>query len=439
MKTINTFFIRTYGCQMNENDSEILATQLENRGLKKALVEEKADLLIFNTCSVRDLAERKVLGKIGRMGKAKKRQIIGIAGCMAQSKKEKLLEKFSHVDFLIGTNNISDINKVLDEVLATSTQVSKTEERYETELDYLFAKRDNKLKASVSIIRGCDKFCTYCIVPYTRGREISRPFESILAECQSLAHKGYKEIVLLGQNVNSYGKDFKDQKFLFHDLLYKLDAIKGLERIRFLTSHPVDITLDLMYAIRDLGSVCEYVHFPLQAGSNKILKKMHRIYTKEEYLEKVNLLYKLIPDIALGTDIIVGFPTETDEEFEETYALFKEIKYSQAFIFAYSPRKNTPSYRFTDDVTKEQKGIRLQKMLDLFQTVKNEKNESLKGSIVEVLVEEFNLEKNQLKGKTRQWDKVIFFGDKSLLYSLQKVKITAFNHHTLIGELILSH
>jgi tRNA-2-methylthio-N6-dimethylallyladenosine synthase len=333
MRNINTFFIRTYGCQMNELDSELMVGQLEKRGLKRTREEDEADLLIFNTCSIRDLAERKVMGKIGRLGKKDKKALIGVTGCMAMAKKETLFRKLPHIDFIIGTNNISDLNNVLDEVLTTGRPSIRTDDQFEENLDYLVAKRDDPVKAFVSIIRGCDKFCTYCVVPYTRGQEVSRPPESIEEECRKLVGQGYKEITLLGQNVNSYGKDKPEWSCLFHDLLYRLDKIPGLERVRFMTSHPVDITLNLMQAIRDLPSLCEFVHFPLQAGSNRILKKMHRIYTIEQYLEKVALLREIVPNISLGTDIIVGFPTETEEEFMETYKWIKEIKYSVAYIY----------------------------------------------------------------------------------------------------------
>ena len=274
MQEPKTYFIRTYGCQMNELDTEIMAGQLQKRGLVPVLDEENADILIFNTCSIRDLAERKVMGKLGKMGRGKKHhRLIGLTGCMAMAKKDSLFRKFPHLDFVLGTNNITDLGSVIDEALYTRRQVLKTEDKFEENLDYLSAKRDNKVKASVSIIRGCDKFCTYCVVPYTRGQEVSRPPESIVEECRRLVDQGYKEITLLGQNVNSYGKDQPEWNCLFHDLLYRLDQIPGMERIRFMTSHPVDITLELMQAIRDLPSLCEFVHFPIQAGSSRILKK----------------------------------------------------------------------------------------------------------------------------------------------------------------------
>lgn len=434
-----TYFIRTYGCQMNELDTEIMAGQLEKRGLIAAPSEESSDILIFNTCSIRDLAERKVMGKLGQVTRGeKKHKLIGVTGCMAMAKKDSLFRKFPHLDFVVGTNNITDLGAVLDEALYTRRPVFKTDDRFEENLDYLAAKRDSKIKASVSIIRGCDKFCTYCVVPYTRGQEVSRSPDSIIEEVKKLADQGYKEITLLGQNVNSYGKDQPEWNCLFHDLLYRLDPIAGIKRIRFMTSHPTDITVELMHAIRDLPSVCESVHFPIQAGSSRILKKMHRIYTKEQYLEKVRLLREIVPNVALGTDIIVGFPTETEEEFQETYEILKQIRYSVAFIFSYSPRKGTPAIRWKDDIPEEVKEERLKKLLQLQNQIGTEQLQAMLGSTHEVLVEKFNPEKGQLKGRTKCWKKIIFEGDEKLVGTLQQVKIHSYIHQTLLGEMASS-
>lgn len=436
MRQIKSFFIRTYGCQMNELDSELMVGQLEKRGLIRTREESEADLLIFNTCSIRDLAERKVMGKIGKLGTKDKRALIGVTGCMAMAKKETLFRKLPHIDFIIGTNNISDLNNVLDEVLTTGRPAIRTDDQFEENLDYLVAKRDDPVKAFVSIIRGCDKFCTYCVVPYTRGQEVSRPPESIEEECRKLVDQGYKEITLLGQNVNSYGKDKPEWNCLFHDLLYRLDKIPGLERIRFMTSHPVDITINLMQAIRDLPSLCEFVHFPLQAGSNRILKKMHRIYTVEEYLEKVAQLREIVPNVSLGTDIIVGFPTETEEEFQQTYHWVKKIKYSVAFIFAYSARKGTPAFRWKDDIPEEVKNDRLHRLLSLYEEIAAEEKKAMLGTEVEILVESRNRDELHLKGRTRCWKKVVFPGEDQLIGTLQKVKINGYSHQTFLGELL---
>ena len=418
---------------MNELDTELMVGQLEGRGLTRTGEEKEADLLIYNTCSIRDLAERKVMGKLGQLGRIKKnRPVIGVTGCMAMAKKESLFKKIPHVDFVLGTNNISDLSQVLDEVVGTGKQTLKTDDQFEENLDYLVAKRDDPVKAFVSIIRGCDKFCTYCVVPYTRGQEVSRSPDDIEQECRLLAEKGYKEITLLGQNVNSYGKDQPEWGCLFHDLLYRLDKVEGIERIRFMTSHPVDITVDLMHAIRDLPSLCEFVHFPLQAGSSRVLRKMHRIYTKEQYMEKVALLREIVPNVSLGTDIIVGFPTETDEEFEETFKALEEIRYSVAFLFAYSARKGTPAYRWKDDVPEEVKQARLKRLLDLHTRIGAEQRQEMLGQEVELLIESHK--NGQVKGRTRCWKNAVLPGDESLVGTLQKVKVNGYSHQTLLTE-----
>lgn len=420
---------------MNELDTEIMVGQLKNRGLTRVYEEEDADLLVFNTCSIRDLAERKVMGKLGKLGKSKKRRpIIGITGCMAMAKKEDLFKKVPHIDFVLGTNNITDLDQVLTEVLENETKSIRVDDQFEENLDYLVANRDDKVKAFVSIIRGCDKFCTYCVVPYTRGQEVSRSPESIIEECKILADQGYKEVTLLGQNVNSYGKDKPEWKCLFHDLLYQLDKIDGLERIRFMTSHPCDITTDLMYAVRDLQSLCEFVHFPIQAGSSRILKKMHRIYTKEQYLEKVTNFKRIAPEVSLGTDIIVGFPTETEEEFEETMDVFREIQYSVAFLFTYSPRKGTPALRWKDDIPQSVKDERLKRLMELHNSIVSQQRLAMLGATTEVLVEK-RLKDGKYKARTRCWKNVVFEGSDDMIGTLQMVNLQSYNHQTFLAKL----
>lgn len=436
MKNPQTFFIRTYGCQMNELDSEIMVGILERRGLKRIEDENTADLLLFNTCAIRDLAERKVMGKLGKLGKNLQHSpLIGVTGCMANAKKDSLFQKLPHIDFVMGTNNIHDLDHILDEVLTTGKHAIRTDDQFTHELNYIGATRDDKVKAYISIIRGCDKYCTYCVVPYTRGPEVSRHPDHIVEECKHLAQQGYKEIILLGQNVNSYGKDCPEWSTLFHDLLYRIDAIPGIERVRFMTSHPVDITRDLMLALRDLRSLCEFVHFPMQAGSNRILKKMHRIYTVEEYLEKVEMLRSLVPNVALGTDIIVGFPTETEEEFMETYNLVKKLEFSVSFIYSYSPRNGTPAMRWKDDIPEEVKEDRLKRLLAVQEEITAKHRQEMLGKEVEVLVESCSLKDDSLlKGRTRCWKNVLFKGPKSLIGTLQTVKIHSYTHQTLLAE-----
>lgn len=437
MNNPKTFFVKTYGCQMNELDTEVMAGMLKERGLEETVNEDEADLLLFNTCSIRDLAERKALGKIGKLGKTlKKEAIIGVTGCMANAKKETLFKKLPRIDFVLGTNNIHELNNVIDEVLASRKKVFRLANKFEHEIDYLVARREDKHKAHISIIRGCDKFCTYCVVPYTRGPEVSREPVHIIEEASRLVDQGYKEITLLGQNVNSYGKDCPEWNCLFHDLLYKLDAIKGLERVRFMTSHPIDITRELMEAVRDLPSLCEFIHFPLQAGSNRILKKMHRIYTKEQYFEKIRLFREICPDVVFGTDIIVGFPTETEEEFLETYEALKEIEYGVAFLFEYSPREGTPAMRWKDDIPEDVKSDRLQRLLKLQEGIYAKHRQLFLDKSVEILVENEAMKNDGLlKGRTRCWKNVVFEGPKELIGTLQTVRIHGFNHQTLRGTL----
>ena len=438
MKNPKTFFVKTYGCQMNELDSEVMAGMLEGRGLKKVSDETEADLLIFNTCSIRDLAERKAMGKIGRLGRTNHRKaIIGVTGCMANAKKESLFKKLPHIDFVLGTNNIHNLNNVLDDVLSSKGQIHLTDERFEHEIDYLSASREDKVKAHVSIIRGCDKFCTYCVVPYTRGPEVSRSPESIEEEVRRLVDTGYKEVTLLGQNVNSYGKDKAEWNCLFHDLLYRLDKISGLKRIRFMTSHPVDISRELMEAVRDLPSVCEFVHFPIQSGSSRILRKMHRIYTLEQYMEKIHLFKEICPKVVLGTDVIVGFPTETEEEFLMTYNALKEIEYGLAFIFAYSPRNGTPAMRWKDDIPEEVKLDRLHRLSELQEGINQKHRQKILSTEVEVLVEKVSIKDDEmLKGRTPCWKNVIFPGKPELFGTLQNVRVHSYSNQTLIGEIV---
>lgn len=435
MQFPQTFYLRTYGCQMNELDSEFIVGLLENRGLQRVEKEEEADLILFNTCAVREMAENKVIGKLEEIFHEEKRALIGLVGCLAVAKKEELLKKFPGLDFLIGPKQLSQLSQILDEAIAQKKTISRVDVTASSEADYGMAKRESKIKAYVSIMQGCNKFCTYCIVPYTRGREVSRTPSSVLEEVKKLVSLGYREVTLLGQNVNSYGKDRPEWKILFPDLLYQLNET-GMKRIRFLTSHPIDISIDLMQAIRDLPSVCEFVHFPLQSGSTRILQKMHRIYTKEEYAEKASLLKSIVPDVALGTDIIVGFPTETEEDFLETFSLFEQVRFSAAFIFAYSPRKGTSAARFEDDVPLNTKEERLQRMLALYHRIDREEKEKRLGTTAEILVERFNKDHQKLKGKTRRFEKVIFDGDPKMIGTLQKVRLESFQHQTFIATIL---
>jgi tRNA-2-methylthio-N6-dimethylallyladenosine synthase len=432
---MKTFFIRTYGCQMNELDSELVIGLLKKRGLKRVFLEKNADLILFNTCSIRDLAERKIMGKLGLLSRKKKKAVIGILGCMVMTKKKKLLEKFENIDFILGTNNILDINNILDEIISKKTKISKISEKKEnfSKKNFPLYQRSHKVKAYISIIKGCNNFCSYCIVPFTRGREVSRDIKSIEEECLHLRDQGYKEITLLGQNVNSYQINTPSKKIKFPDLLYQLDKIEGIERIRFLTSHPKDFSKELMFAIRDLKALCEFIHLPVQSGSNKILKKMNRFYTKEKYLKIVENLKKIIKNISFGTDIIVGFPGETEKDFLETLNLFKEVKFTQAFIFAYSKRKGTAAYNLKE-LDEKVKKERLQILLKLYKDILKQESKKFLNSRLEVLVDNFNKEK-YLKGKTRCFKKVIFKGNENLIGTLQNIQLKNYKNDTFIGEI----
>ncbi len=423
---------------MNELDSEVMVGQLKRRGMVRSEKEDDADLLIFNTCSIRDLAERKALGKVGQLSRRKKPStLIGITGCMANAKKESLFRKLPAIDFAIGTSNIHELEAVIDEVLETKRPVLRADDTFFRELDYAQAERNSRVSAYVSIIRGCSKYCTYCVVPYTRGEEVSRAADSIEQECRKLVDEGYREITLLGQNVNSYGNDRPEWGFTFADLLTRLDAINGLERIRFMTSHPVDISPDLMRAIADLPSLCEFVHFPIQAGSDRILKKMHRMYTRDSYLQKVEQLRSLIPNVALGTDIIVGFPTETESDFLQTAEVFEKLDYSAAFLFAYSQRNGTPATRWQDDIPEPIKQERLQHLLQLHERAIAKQRHRLLGDIGEVLVEGISpRDPSQVVGRTRCWKNVVFPGGSDLVGTLQLVRFHSYSHQTLIGKAV---
>ncbi|MGH2331895.1 tRNA (N6-isopentenyl adenosine(37)-C2)-methylthiotransferase MiaB [Thermoanaerobacter mathranii] len=435
------YHIETYGCQMNVHDSEKLAGMLEKMGYKYTENLEQADVLLFNTCAVREHAEIRVLGRVSQMKELKARNpnlIIGVSGCMMQEKNvvEAIKEKYSYIDIVFGTHNIYKFPQLLWEALNSQDIVIDVIEDTKNVIEELPVKRDSNLKAWVNIIYGCNNFCTYCIVPYTRGREKSRKPEDIVAEVKELAQKGYKEITLLGQNVNSYGKDL-DENITFAKLLYKLNEIEGIERIRFMTSHPKDISDELIYAMRDLNKVCEHLHLPVQAGSNKILKKMNRKYTKEHYLEIIDKVRSNIPDIAITTDIIVGFPGETEEDFLETLDLVERVRFDAAYTFIYSKRAGTVAANMPDQVDDAVKHERLERLIELQNKISLEKSAELRGKIVEVLIEGISKrDSNKLTSRTRTNKVVHFVGDESLIGKLANIKITETKAWTMQGELV---
>ncbi|HBK28134.1 MAG TPA: tRNA (N6-isopentenyl adenosine(37)-C2)-methylthiotransferase MiaB [Dialister sp.] len=385
------YFTLTYGCQMNESDTERINGQLEELGYEPAETMDEADIIIMNTCSIRQNAEEKVYGKIGEIKKLKEknpRLLLGIAGCMAQENKGKLIERMPIIDFVIGPYHIHDLKDIISNENAKGSHVVKTERNPHSVSDYsdLKAVRKSHIFAWIPIMQGCNKFCTYCIVPYTRGRELSRPVEAICKEIQELADEGYKEVTLLGQNVNSYGLDFRNGTD-FGTLIRAIDKIDGIERVRYMTSHPRDMTFDMVDAMAASPKVVRHMHLPVQHGSTEMLKAMNRGYTIERFKELVAYVRKKMPDIALTTDLITGFPGETEEMHQETVKLLKEIRFDSCYTFIYSPRKGTPAARMENQIDDETKHRRLQELMDVENEISLELNKEMEGKTYTVIVE----------------------------------------------------
>ena len=435
-----TYFIHTYGCQANYVDEENMSGMLEKAGLTKASEIEKADVIILNTCAVRENAEQKVFGQIGNLKaikQADKTKLIAVCGCMVQQKHiiDFVLDKYKHVDLIFGTHNIQELPQMMAEVIEKNVRLVNVKSSSEEIKENLPNKRLSSYKAFVNIAYGCDKFCTYCIVPYTRGKERSRKMEDILKECLDLKNKGYKEITLLGQNVNSYGKDFKDGT-TFAKLLGKVAEL-GIPRVRFLTSHPWDFSIELIDTIAKYDNICKYIHLPVQSGSTEVLKLMNRKYTAETYKKLVDTIRERIPGVALSTDIIVGFPNETYEQFLETVEMVKYVKYESAFTFIYSPRKGTPAAAIEDNVTPKEKSKRFQELVKELEKVIKPSSDAMIGKTYDVLVDGPS-EKNPefLSGYTEKNKLVHFKGDISLVGEIVKVKINESHLYSLIGELV---
>ncbi len=423
-----TYYIKTYGCQMNEHDTENIKAILEQMSFKETDNMEKADLILLNTCAIRENAHNKVFGMVGRIKHLKESRpniIVGMCGCMVQEEviADEIKNKYKWLDIVFGTHNINE----LPNILAKSLTNKKLElEVYSIEGDIIEnmpAKRDSKYKAWVNIMYGCDKFCTYCIVPYTRGKQRSRTKENIIKEVKELKEKGYKEVTLLGQNVNAYGKDL-DVDYDMSDLLEET-AKTNIERVRFVTSHPWDFTDKMIDIIAKYSNVMPYIHLPLQSGSNKILKLMGRRYTKEEYIKLYNKIKETIPNCSITTDIIVGFPGETEEDFNDTLDVVNTCKYDSAFTFIFSPREGTPATKMKDDTPLEIKEQRLYKLNDLINKYAREANEKYKDKIVPVLLENIS-EKNKdmLAGYTDTMKLVNVKAPKEKLGKIVNAKIT---------------
>ncbi|MGZ3569991.1 MAG: tRNA (N6-isopentenyl adenosine(37)-C2)-methylthiotransferase MiaB, partial [Thermodesulfobacteriota bacterium] len=415
-------YIETYGCQMNEHDTERMLRLLEGSHYRETKNAGEADFILINTCSVREKPEHKVYSALGRYKwlKEKRGAIIGVAGCVAQQEGSRILDRIPYVDLVIGTHAIPMLPQLLKKIEASGERVCET--AYDQDGEYLRAvlsqKAPDKVKSYVTIMQGCDHFCSFCIVPYVRGREKSRPSREIVEEVKQLAEMGLKEVCLLGQNVNGYGRGLEEE-ISFSELLQRINDIEGIERIRFTTSHPRDLSIELIQAFSDLPKLCEHIHLPFQSGSNKILKAMHRGYTKESYLEKTDHLKKVCPSIAVTADVIVGFPGEEEEDFEETLDLLQKVRFDDLFSFKYSPRKGTRAAQFDDKVGEKVRQERLSILQEIQRGITIEKNEELEGRVEEVLVEGRSKQSlHDVTGRTRSNRIVNFEGDLKLVGKL---------------------
>lgn len=435
------FYIRTYGCQMNEHDTEVMAGILTEMGYEPTDSVETADIVLLNTCAIRENAENKVFGEIGHLKTYKKRNpnlLIGICGCMSQEESvvNRILQKHQFVDMVFGTHNIHRLPQIVKEAMYSKEMVVEVWSKEGDVIENLPRVRKGEIKAWVNIMYGCDKFCTYCIVPYTRGKERSRLPQDIIEEVRHLARNGYQEVTLLGQNVNAYGKDFTDMKYGLGELMDELRKI-DIPRIRFTTSHPRDFDDHLIDVIAKGGNLMEHIHLPVQSGSSEVLKLMARKYDRESYLELVRKMKDRIPNASFTTDIIVGFPNETDEQFEETMSLYREVEFDTAYTFIYSPREGTPAANMEDNIPMEVKKERLQRLNALVNELAVQKNLALQDQIVEVLVEGESKKNSEiLAGYTSKNKLVNFKGPKSAIGKIVKVKITQAKTWSLDGEMI---
>lgn len=430
----------TYGCQMNERDSETIAGLVERSGYQEASSLEDADLVIFNTCSVRHSAENKVYGKLGQLKKLKHEKpglLVAFGGCMAQLEEVRnKLQNIGVVDVVFGTHNLHELPYLLEKAEAgLEKPVVDVWSEPGKVVEHLPARRRGGISAFVNIMFGCNNFCAYCIVPYTRGRERSRQPQDILAEVQQLVEQGIKEVTLLGQNVNSYGRGL-EQKVDFADLLRMVNKVPGLSRIRFTTSHPRDMSDKLIHTIAASARVCEHIHAPLQAGSNRILRAMNRGYTREDYLELVAKMRATIPGVAITSDLIVGFPGETDEDFQDTLDMVEKVRFDAAFTFMFSPRSGTKAAEMKGQLPLEVKKERLLKLNEVQYGIALEANRRLEGQRVEVLVEgQSKTNPEKMTGRTRTNRIVVFNGDEQLVGKLVEVRILAAKTFTMFGEI----
>ena len=434
------YFIKTYGCQMNEHDSENIKALLEEMGFKETFDMEDADLILLNTCAIRENAHNKVFGMIGRIKTIKEKKphvIAGICGCMAQEESvvNEILNKYKHINIVFGTHNIYQLPEILNNAIVKCEREIEVMSYEGDIVEHMPVKRDSKYKAWVNIMYGCDKFCTYCIVPYTRGKQRSRRHEDILEEVKDLVKEGYKEVTLLGQNVNAYGKDLSDG-YTMENLLEDT-AKTGIERIRFVTSHPWDFTDGMIDVIAKYDNVMPYIHLPIQSGSNKVLMLMGRRYTKESYLTLFKKIKEKIPNCSVTTDIIVAFPGETEEDFQDTLDVVNECKYDSAFTFIFSPRVGTPAARMENNLSEEVKSERLQRLNELVNKYSKEANDRYLGKIVPVLLEGVSEKDDEcLMGYTDTMKLVNVKCDKKLIGNIVNVKITDVKTWSMDGEIV---
>jgi tRNA-2-methylthio-N6-dimethylallyladenosine synthase len=427
----------TYGCQMNKYESERMAGILTGLGFEITSQPRSADLILLNTCSIRDKAEQKVYSQLGQfkwLKRANPDLIVGVCGCVAQQEGEHLLQRAPHVDLVFGPQNIPKLPSLLTAIQVRRQQHSDLADNPLWDEQLFPIQRDNPRQAWVTVMQGCDKFCTFCVVPYTRGREQSRPTAAIVHEVQGLADQGYQEVTLLGQNIDSYGKRSPEGKDLA-DLLEMLNPIRGIERIRFITSHPRDFSEKLMKAVGALDKVCEYIHLPVQSGSSATLRRMHRGYTRDDYVGQVERLRRLVPDVAISTDLIVGFPGESDDDFAQTLQLVQAVEFDTMYVFKYSPRPGTRAATFDDQVPETVKSERFNALLTVQEAIQLRRNRARVGRYEEVLVEGPSKKGSvQLTGRTRQNRPVNFVGHPSLAGSLVTVHIERGGIHSLEGR-----
>src|SRR2546428_4221816 len=434
-----TFYIETFGCQMNEHDSEKVAGVLLRRGYRQVVSPDEARLVFYNTCSIREKAAQKVFSRLGEFNPKNNSgrdsgKVIGVLGCVAQQEGEQIFERAPWVSLVCGSASYRKLPEMLAELEAGNHRVTgldtDTDETFETEM----TRRDNPWRAYLTIIEGCDKACSYCVVPYTRGPERSRASDSILKEVRQLADVGYSEVQLLGQTVNSYA-DPTPRKMRFSELLLAVADVPGIRRVRFTTSHPSDFTPDIVEAIESQSKLCDHVHLPVQSGSTRVLRAMQRTYSREEYLEKIGMLRAAKRPVAITTDIIVGFPGETESEFEETLSLLDEGQYASMFSFKYSPRPNTPSLSMSDSISEEEKGQRLAVLQDRQREIQAAKNVHFVGDKFEVLVSGKSRRENQWSGYTTAHRMINFASQgRELLGTYVQVRVTGATPNSLVGE-----